>query len=67
MSEHVEHVLAGSLQRIELKLDALRNEVHDVIKPDLAEVKRKASLWGAIGGALIGLVGFGTQLAGCLS
>jgi hypothetical protein len=67
-----EHVLANDLQRIELKLDAqllafatLRAEVHGVIKPDLAEVKRKASLWGAISGGVTVLVALGTQLAGC--
>lgn len=61
-----EHVLANSLQRIEMKLDALRAEVHDVVKPDLADVKRRASFWGAIGGLASGILAAITQLSGCL-
>lgn len=60
------HELLNHLQRIELKLDALRAEVHEVIKPDLAEVKRKASFWGAVGGGLTGIIAALTQMSGCL-
>lgn len=56
--------LLAHLKRIEEKLDALAVEVHQGLKPDVSELKRKASLWGAVGGSLPALATLFTQLMG---
>jgi hypothetical protein len=62
----VDSELLAHLQRIEVKLDALSHEVHLIVKPDLAEIKRRASFWGAVGGSVAGIISLITQLSGCL-
>jgi hypothetical protein len=51
----------GRLERLETKLDHVANGV-DLLVSRIEKLERRASFWGALGGALTAIV---THLAGC--